>query len=248
MGSLFNAMHMRLVAALQDVQLNQQPILTATDGGIKRSSDQRSGDIMSARYWLWSVFRVANPKLFFTEIDLAFVGTGGIGYADVTGLNMTNIEDMTLQEISALYRQPITIVNGDELGFFLKAKSTSRANDLVAGVVALGGAAQQTMRIKLIAGNNLNQDTANYDVVLGYYANPLLNELTAASVDDLTEPRIWFDAIERYAEYLGWKLSGNSDRALEARNNAFDQAIFLVDQQYGGRAAEKVRQYLQTQR
>lgn len=247
MGANFNQWHLNLVANIQDVKTDSSAITAATDDGRKRSSAQRSRDLMAARYWAWSVFKVANKQLFHTlKTGIAFAGTG-IGFSDITALNVTSPRELNLVDTGALYGLPIAIVDGEELPFYTEAMRTYKRKELVAGVVNDQSGASQKMRLKLVIGKDLDQDSSKYPCELGYYDNPRLEDLTAASANDITEPRSWWDAIERYAEYLAWKASTNYDRAAQTRVQAFENIKFLVLSEYGSEAADRVGKYLDLQ-
>lgn len=247
MGVEFNALSVRVAASIQDTKTGTTSAITvATEDGQKRSSAQRSRDIMNARYWMWSIYRVVNKSMFFGTKAVTFAGTG-VGYSDITALNITSVNDLVLEETTAYYGKPIPIFSGDDLQLYTDLLKTTKRYDIVAGLVADHSQTKQTFRLKLILGSGLaNQNTASgYVFSLGYYANPLLTELTAASGEDLTEPRSWYDHIERYAEYLGWKLSGNTDRAGLALDQANQGVIMMVSTEYGEDAADRVRRHLQ---
>jgi hypothetical protein len=202
---------------------------------------------MAARYWAWAIFRVANKSMFYGTQAPTFAGTG-VGYTNITALNITSIKDVTLEETSALYGKPIPVFSGDDLQIYSELMKSSKKNDIVAGFMADHSQTKQTFRLKILLGSALAiQNTATYTFLLGYYSNPLLEELDKDSVSgsDLTEPRAWWDSVERYAEYLGWKLSGNTDRAQIVLDQANQGIMFLVSTEYGEDAAERVRRHLQ---
>ena len=249
MGVEFNALSVRVAASIQDTKTGTTSAITvATEDGQKRSSAQRSRDIMNARYWIWGIYRVVNKSMFFGTKAVTFTGTG-VGYSDITALNITSVNDLVLEETTAYYGKPIPVFAGDDLQLYSDLLKSTKRYDIVAGLVGDHSQTKQTFRLKLILGSALaNQNTASgYAFLLGYYANPLLTELTAASGagDDLTESRAWHDHIERYAEYLGWKLSGNTDRANIALDQANQGVIAMVSTEYGEDAADRVRRHLQ---
>ena len=248
MGANFNAMSVRVASAIQDTKVGTTSAITVVaDDGQKRSSAQRSKDIMASRYWMWAIFRVANKSLFYGTKSTTFSGTG-VGYSDITALNITSIKDVTLEETTALYGKPVPILSGDDLQIYAELMKSSKKDDMVAGFMADHSQTKQTFRLKLLLGSALaTQNTATYAFLLGYYSNPLLEELDkdSASGSDLTEPRSWWDSAERYAEYLGWKMSGNTDRAQIALDQANQGVLFLVSTEYGEDAAERVRRHLQ---
>lgn len=247
MGTNFNNLSLRLSTDLQDtLRTSGGDITSAADDGKRRTSLQRSQDIMAARYWIWGIFRVLNKTLFYTVITPPFIGTG-VGYYDLSGLNVTSARELSLVETSILYNKPIIIVDGDELQAYVVSMRTHMVKEIVAGVVN-DGTAKMRPRLRIMLGAALpQQDLSLYTFELGFYDNPRLEELTAASSLDLTEPRIWWDAIERYAESVSWRGAGDLQRAAAARNEAKDIVLSVVQREHGEEAKQIAQKYLTSQ-
>jgi len=155
MGALFDAMSVRVGNAIQDsIAGTSNPIAAAADNGQKRSSAQRSQDINSARYWLWSLFRVANKKLFYGKRALVVSGAGGIGYGAITTFNPTSVDDMTLEE-TGIYKGPVPIYHGEDLELYAELLKSTKRKEIVAGVVGDNAQATNTFRLKILLGNDL---------------------------------------------------------------------------------------------
>lgn len=241
--SNFTDMHLRLVKVINDQQSDGTDITLATQDGKVLSSAQRSKALMAARYWVWSVFRVANKQAFNASSALAFVGSG-VALADITALNITSPEEMALIDTSTLYGKPIPIVKGSALPLFIHAMRTSHSREMVAGIENDLSGTTQKVQLKLIIGSTLNQVSTAYNFVLSYLANPKLDELVASSAEDVVEPRSWWDAMEKYAEAIAWQLSANIQRATASRKDAYDSITFEVETQFGKEASQRVSEFL----
>lgn len=245
----FQDMSVRLATALSDQQADGTSITVATQDGKKRSSAQRSADIMAARYWAWSIFKIANKQMFYTEIPLDSPIGSGKAVIEITDLNITTPDEITLKETSLIFNKPVPIIDGDALPIFQVALQSSHAKEMVAGLIAdvsQTNQVTQVMNLVILVGAALPQDMTLYTFVLGYYNNPFLQELTADNnTDDMTEPRLWWDAIERYAEHLSWKNSGNFLRSKEARDEAVDLILTDIQMVHGDAAKQRVQQVLQ---
>lgn len=246
--SNFTNLHLRLITDLQDVKLTDGTQITlASDDGKRRTSLQRSQDLMAGRYWIWSLFRILNKNIFYTVISPTLSGTG-TGYADISSLNVTSARELSLIETSILYNKPVPIVDGDELQFYFLAMRTSKVKDIVAGIVNDGTGTKMKAQLRIILGRALvKQNLSDYTFELGYFDNPKLEELTASSSGDLTEPRVWWDAIERYAESISWRGAGDYERSITARNEAKDIALSVVQREHGEEAKQIAQRYLSNQ-
>src|ERR1041385_4721868 len=132
-NTAFQDMSIRLASALSDSKADGTSITLATDDGKKRTSAQRSQDIMAARYWAWSIFKVANKQMFYTELELTDLAGSGKAVFDITDLNITNPEEITLKETSVIFNKPVPIIDGDALPVFQVALQSSHAKEIVAG-------------------------------------------------------------------------------------------------------------------
>lgn len=239
MGAIFNTMSVTLAKNLEDARDdNGQPITTAADDGKKRTSAQRSKDLMDGRYFVQQLLRAIDKEMFYgVQSGKSFDSSG---FLDVTAYGITSYRDISLSETTPAYNDIVPLVPGDALPLYRRLLRSSRARGLMAAVVSDNAAAVRTIRLQLIKGSALTTNVQSFVFDVGYYTVPKLEELTAASSNDLTEPRVFHPVIEAYALYLGWLGSGNSDRAQVILSEVYRLARSVVQLQYGDEAMAKV--------
>lgn len=240
---IFDAMHLRLVAALNDVNRGTgAAIVAATEPGKKRTSDQRSRDLMDGRYFLMSLLRVIDKQIFYGIRSNTSFDTNG--YLDITQFNIVNHADIFLTETTTAYGKTVPVKDGNELPIYRRFLETFKTRELVAAVVSDNTSATRLTRLRLYKGANVGTafDAFKFDV--GYYALPILAELTADASSDVTEPRIWWPVIEAYALHLAWLGSGNNKRSVNQYVLVERLAMMIVQNEYGNEAAQKVSQYM----
>lgn len=239
----FQEMHLRLVAKIHDVKSTGAAITLASEDGKIRTSAERSKDLMTARYWVWSLYRAASRRLFLASKAITVTA----GYANLSEMGIASPKDMVLYE-SGLLRKSIPVYDGDELPYFEEAARSYGSREVYAGLVSDGDSAANSMRLRVILGVDLPvQNTASYTWVLSFYEGVRLEELTAASTSDVIEPRSWWDAMETYAEYIAWNASANFERAAATRQRAIDLALTMIRSEHGDEGVARVQKYLQAQ-
>lgn len=243
--SKFTDMHIRIAASLYDVDATTGQIITnAGQDGKKRSSSQRSADIMSGRYFVWNLLSGVSREFAAHRVvnDVQF-DTNNL--YDVSGLVATDMVDfraITVRETTNRYTKPIPVISADEAPTYDMFLSSSVARDLA--VVFGYGDSEHPYQLKLLKGHAFIGSNDDLRFEIGYHAVPSLVELTSSSTEDLIEPRVWHDVIEMYATYLGWIGSGNFKRGMVVRQLAMDHARILIGNRYGQSGLERVKQVI----
>lgn len=242
MGAIFDAMNLRLAINLQDVQANGASITTATQDGKKRTSLQRSRDVMDGRYFVQSILRLVDREMYHgIQTNISFDADG---FLDITAYDVVNHRAIDLTETTVRYNKPVKVVAGDELPIYRKLLVTSRPLDLVAAVVSDNSSATRMTRLRLLKGSDVSSAFNTFSFDVGYYSVPKLTELVAGAITDVTEPRVWHPLIEKYALATAWQASGNSKRYDDDLKVAYRLALLLVRNEFGQEAASKVASFL----
>ena len=243
MGQIFNQMHLRLVAALDDTDSSSNPITVATTDGKKRTSAQRSRDLMDGRYLVHSLLRAVDKNLYYGILsNQAFDATG---FLDISNLNVASYTEINLVETSNRYNDVIPLVAGEAMPAYARLLLTSKKNGMIVAVVGQNDASPRVVRLRLLKGAQVQFAYNTFKFDLGYFTQPMLEELDASSSDDVTEPRVWYPLIEQYALYLGYLGSGNFQRAQAALQDVQRIARNIISLTYGQDAANAVGGVLQ---
>jgi hypothetical protein len=238
-------MHLRIVGYLSDVKnTDGTQISVATQDGKKRSSAQRSRDIMDGRYYLMSVLRIVDKQIFYgIKADAQFDAEG---YLNITAYNIINHGDIFINETTSAYGKTVPVKDGSELPIYAEFLRTFKTKELVAAVVSDNTSATRLTRLRLYRGANIPTALDAFKFDIGFFGLPVLAELVAGGTGDIAEPRIWWPIIEFYATYLGWLGSGNTKRALSVLQQVDKLTMMIVQNEYGTEAAKRVSQMSQS--
>jgi hypothetical protein len=232
----FDAMHLRLVASLVDVDSSGNPITDPAVDGVKRSSIQRSRDLMDGRYFVHSVLRIADPEAYHTsQVDQVFSGTTAL--LDISSWNIIGRMRISANETAGVYNKPVEVIIGDDLPLYIYLLATSHSRELAI--------VNQGSTLRLLKGSSIPQGYDAMKFAFNYYYVPTLVELTAVASTDVTEPRMWWPLIESYALAMGFLGSANFQRSQAALVEANRLAVQIVQNEFGGAAAGRVQQQLQ---
>lgn len=199
MGSVFNQMSVDLAAEIQDTRPDNTPITLAGQDGIKRTSAQRSAALNDARKWvILSAIRLLGSlqarKLFPASVFEATNITFSSGSANLPS--------------DFLY--PIALATSERVAItVLRSQAASYEADFNQDIVDAGGSELSAILQdgKIVQVSTI-PDGNSYR--LKYFR---VEDLTASSTNDVTEDLMWRPAVLRYAQYLCFLRTGNTQRS-----------------------------------
>lgn len=175
MGVIFEAMHVRLAKALQDVQDTGLEITLATQDGKRRSVEERSEDIMQGRYFIYHLLRLIDKEMTHgVNADISFDATG---FLDIATYDIINHREITAVETTVRYNAIVPVVKGSHLGFYRKMLNSVRRDELVIAVVNDNSAETRTVRLRLMKGSNISEGLNEFVFDIYFYSVAKLFEL-----------------------------------------------------------------------
>lgn len=208
MGAIFNSWHMNLVSELNDVKPNGDSILLATDDGKLRTSQQRSSALNDARRW---IIHEALRRLGLSQTQILFKG-------NIIENNINVIGNIGILPSNCMF--VIGLLNNNNTKVHIK-RLASLEYDKDFDQDVRDGAEYEPFGI--LQGNMIkgiiNLSDGTYQIK--YFGVEELFATEPPSGNDPIEDIMWQGAILRYALYLCWLRSGNTDRANIVLNEAY---------------------------